>query len=100
MRSEDFMGGQDWPRVCGYLQVDLLGHSPRLPTLTLVEVAVLSSLVFIPSGYSASPSSALSEQPPSTSRPKRSLVWDYVSYDAESNKSVCQIESSGSVSSR
>ena len=47
------------------------------------------------SGPSVSSASAkLTEQ---SSRYRRSLVWDYFYYDTDRNKSVCQIDVSGSV---
>ena len=54
-------------------------------------MAELSSSGVSLSARSASPSPAHT-----TTRVKRSLVWDYFSYYADSNKSVCQIEVRGS----
>ena len=48
------------------------------------------------SGVSLSARSASSSPAHTTTRVKRSLVWDYFSYYADSNKSVCQIEVRGS----
>ena len=48
------------------------------------------------SGLSLSARSAPPSPAHTTTKVKRSLVWDYFSYYADSNKSVCQIEVRGS----